>query len=107
MNEPKTLQELFDCPDRWVKGALSTRRGGWGFIDYLHKGPGNCFCLLGAIQQVYPLDETQIRNRCLAAIKEQFPNRYQSEYYSGIVDFNNHPETTFSELRAVIEKANV
>lgn len=103
--KPITLKELFDHPSRWIKGAVRGRRGGMGFVKTgVSPEEANCFCLVGGM--AYVLDRnsgySEMRGKIQTAICKLFPNRGKDH-----IDFNNHPDTTFTDLRRVIEEANV
>lgn len=105
--KPTSLKELFDCPARWIKKALSGRRGGMGFVELHSSQEKNCFCLVGGVGHVYGFGEGH-RTKLTAAVRKLFPRQYVENSFSDlIVDFNNHPDTTFADLRKVIEEADV
>lgn len=101
--KPTTLKELFDHPSRWIKGALRGRRDGMGFVrtGIPDCEEPNCFCLLGGAIEVYGSPSPQAK-RLREVITELFP-----QFQHSLVDFNNHSETTFADIRKVLEKANV
>lgn len=105
--EPTSLKELFDCPARWIKKALSGRRDSMGFVNLDCSQEANCFCLVGGIRHIYRFGGGH-RERLDVAVRKLFPNRVMRySIYDSVVSFNNHPDTTFADLRKVIEDADV
>lgn len=105
--KPTSLKELFDCPARWIKKALFGHRGGMGFVNLDCSQEANCFCLIDGIRRVYGYDEGHLE-KLRIAVRKFFPDRMmQTPFYDLVVSFNNHPDTTFADLRKVIEEANI
>lgn len=105
--KPTSLKELFDCPARWIKKALFGRRGGMGFVSLDSSQEANCFCLVGGVRHVYGFGVGH-NEKLREAVRKLFPNRMmQTPFYDLVVSFNNHPDTTFADLRKVIEEADV
>lgn len=82
--ECKTLVELFESPDRWIKGYLAKTAGGVKCSPLSKEATG--FCLIGGIQKIYTR----------ASI------RYYSNGYLSV--FNDHPRTTHKDLLAMAKQ---
>lgn len=105
MNAARTIYNGFQNGKRWIKG------------DYWS---GDSMCLVGALAEfLYHGDtaaDTVNRDataKAMAAIiTEQYPDRISSvdvAYGAGnkIIDFNDHPDTTWMDVDRVLEKLAV
>ena len=93
-----------DNPFEWVLDRL--REKGWmkGSFGPTH-GPN---CLVGASQNV-PLPGIgweRLCDRVDMVVKEQYPERRKGSLAT-VPNFNDHPDTTFSDVERVLEKAAV
>ncbi len=98
-----TVQSLFKRANRWTQGQLSDG-----------EGASKCYCFIGALEHCYRIDTDtatrrqrqrfiQAKSRTLSAIQALFP--YRSAY--NIAAFNDHPNTTIEDVRAVARRARV
>jgi hypothetical protein len=103
------MLDLLSDESRWLKGDYADRE--------LKK-----FCLVGAYGKLtrknpfyseYTGFRTSYLGRCLRVIREQFPDRLypEEDYVAGhydigdmIISFNDHEDTTFEDVRLVMEK---
>jgi exonuclease III len=83
-----TVQQFYKNESLWVKEALVQ---------------GHARCLLGAVNRCYGDDDLMLRKDVLNKIKAALP----PDYRHSIMAFNDAEETTFADIRRVIEKANV
>ena len=99
----KILQFL-DKPSKWTKGALARDHKD---IPVAADSPeACCWCLSGLISYCYSgLDASTIYNKVCDTIQLKFPDRADSEY--PLSRFNNNPETTYEDIRAVLLEAGV
>ena len=101
-----TLRELFKSARQWTKRAYAR--------DHKNKKIGRmvdecgpdavCWCLLGGLRRCYPdLNEyAEARKRLVMAI-----SLHKGRENISIPEFNDSVNTRFSDIRAVIEKAQV
>lgn len=84
---------LVDTPTKWTQGAYARRsdRQPWssGHSD------ATCFCVLGAVSRVRPV-EPQICRLLRAALPSHF---------TIISNFNDHPETRHTDVMALFDRA--
>lgn len=95
----KTIKELFTDASKWIKGTSWAKRDG----SYAPFEKAECFCLSGAAYKVYGSSRYDIDFRLDAAAKKLFSERYRNSYIS----VNDHPNTTFEDILAIIAEANV
>ena len=84
------LTKLYKSEEQWCKGI----------------GDGSCSCIVQRMLQLnYP---GTLHTKIQRAAQALFPNRGgtkgHSEYYS-FVAFNDHPDTTFADVQAVLKRA--
>lgn len=96
------LSSLLSCPERWTQKAGYRNHAG----EEVTRGEWCRCCLYTAIAQTdkgwIPYVVRAIRELGFAA---RAPMLYGELYVSGIIEFNDHPETTFDDVMAVIRKA--
>lgn len=105
------LSELYTDESKWVKTMFSgyratptaepVRRSEIALLGGSFPAP-NCFCLLEGIRQVITMDahrRATLREKIKLAIQKLFPERI-----NGIIGFNDHPDTTFADVQAVIRE---
>ena len=105
---PGSLQEFFDnTPEKWTQHDYARDKN--GRETSIFDPEATCFCLLGGISKVYNVtvddldDKTlEIREKINEAIRKLFPDRP-----SYIHKFNDHPDTTFEDIKKVLKEANV
>lgn len=86
------IKELFTDSSRWTKGALARDING-EFTDIDH---GYSFCLSRAIYKCYPYDSKLIIFKIKPKLKEPL-----------IVNWNDAPERTFEEVKALVEELDI
>ena len=97
------LQEMRDRVTRhtqWTKFKLHTEKK-------------TRSCLVGWVRKIenelgnqYQGDSIKAKDLIMEVIKEQFPERL-NRFNQNIPSFNDHPDTTFEDVRLVIEKAAI
>lgn len=96
------LQEMRDRVTKrtqWTKYKIATPKQ-------------NRFCMVGWVgriqqeQHVHHADAFQAKDLLMEVIREQFPERLK-RFSENIPTFNDHPDTTFEDVRLVIEKAAI
>lgn len=94
LGQLRAAYRLFDKKERWIK-----RSYGSAALD--------CYCLAGALRQVkngntyFGGDPIESRGFLMRAIKAGgFGHRGP-----GVIDFNDHPKTTYSDVRKVLRRA--
>jgi hypothetical protein len=88
--------ELLSDESKWTKKEIARDKSG----NCVHPKSSDavCFCILGAY---YKCESVGI-GRVSAAVRDLFPERDQ-----GIPYFNDHPETTFEDVRKVLLAAGL
>jgi hypothetical protein len=108
----KSVRALFAKQERWVKGYWQA----WRVDGYLYSGKPDfpavpCFCLQGALNQVYGEDtraNEQAQQRILKAIKKLgLRKRLNGEWTDEIIGFNDSRRTKWEHIKAVIHAARV
>lgn len=90
------LQQLFDKPEKWTKGAFAKNAKGEGVIP--DHPTATSWCLSGGLSHCYgdgPLS-TDIYHRIVKELNVPF-----------ISNWNDEPETTFDDIRNVITKLDL
>ena len=108
MTKFKTIQELFSDPKRWIKGSYA--RDAQGLLSAEDSEKAVCFCLLGAIGNVYPPGErSKVVGKVASAIQRIDPDFDTTSrgQYGIVVSWNDVPERTIEEVRKVVEIAGV
>lgn len=109
----KTIAELLATPDSWTDGQLA--RGSDGEFVSPTSPMAVCWCLLGAIEVIYPVDKTyglgfgqryreaySVSCRLQKSIAE-----LHSEFDGSVQDFNDADGRTHEEILAVVKHAGV
>jgi hypothetical protein len=97
------ILELLDAPEKWTKKTAA--RGASGSPLPPDSDQACCWCILGALQKCYPKGPADVEVEVLLkAIEKIFP---RTGTLGLITRFNDHPDTTFADVRAVLEEANV
>jgi len=104
----KKLSELFTDESTWAQKMFT----GFRPLPMLPPTPvseadptANCFCLSEGIRRVYPAPYSDgearraLRQLVIEAIHKLFPTRE-----GGIINFNDHRNTTFADIQAVIRE---
>ncbi len=104
-----TLLELFDQPDKWIKFCLANDKE--GKECYFGADRAYSYCLLGGIHRLV-YDESynvvELNRKLVQSIRKIFPSRVYSDANApAIVEFNNHQDTTFEDIRKVLEDAGI
>jgi hypothetical protein len=109
----KSLRALFAKQERWVKGYWNAWRDG----KYVYPvkpsdvNAVNCFCLDGALNQVYgkgSLAKEKAEKRLVKAIlKLGFRKRLKGPWESQLISFNDSRLTKWEHIKAVIHAARV
>jgi hypothetical protein len=91
INECKTVAELLESPERWIKGSM-----------YDNFSWPKQFCLYGAICHIYgPQKEGEYCDKIRTVLAET-PRASIS-----LVQFNDAPERTHSEVLEAVRKAGI
>lgn len=109
---PLKILDVLRKPEHWLKHRLAscrlaTDQEPTGGLVLATDPCAVSFCLVGAAIRCYrgsggALDEA------LQAIYNAMPEQYRHEGVTGcVVQFNNAPETKFSDIRRVLRAANV
>lgn len=101
-----TVQELLSDESKWTKGTFARDENNCN-IDPYSKG-AICWCIKGAIMRCYEGDDEywHANNEIRAAIAKL-------KYFDkptiniNIMGFNDNPNTTFADIRRVIEEADI
>jgi hypothetical protein len=106
--ESETTEEIikwFENPEHWNKNVMS-------FIG--KNGLTMSTCLLGGLDHVNgkPGSVDRVQEIITSVIREQFPDRLDyplddCDSADVIVGFNDHPDTTITDVRAMLEKTLV
>jgi hypothetical protein len=100
INECKTVYELLESPERWMKGAYSNREV-IAQTDGVNNPEATCFCILGAIRKVYNL--TRDSNEYAEKVK----NTLQLYHWEYLHEWNDAPERTHAEVLEAVRKAGI
>ena len=83
-----TVSELLNTESQWGQGMSIRRKGR--------------MCLLEAIYAVYPESNEYCRVKNLVTSHLSCGNSF-----TGVVQWNDHPQRTFADIRQVIEALNI
>jgi hypothetical protein len=89
------VSELLRDPSRWIKHAMA--RDALGELVPTCDTKACQWCLIGAVSRC-DVKSKPIRD----AIEKLFPDRFRDS----ILFFNDHPDTTFADVQAVLKEAN-
>ena len=91
MKKFKTLQEMFQDGNRWVKGKIRK-------VDY--HNISIAWCLEGAVQEVYTDNK-------IIQIKDKIKEYLVTKGFVGIVSFNDDDRTTIEDIRTCAKALNI
>jgi hypothetical protein len=102
----KAILDLYeDNPDKWIKGCIAQDRDG-DSCDY-SSPRAYSFCLVGAYHHLVSknvLDCKIYKDWATAIEVVAAPRRRPDLRDRSIVDFNNDPNTTFDDIKAVLQE---
>lgn len=90
-------KELFDKPEKWTKGHYSLMSNGEPCLPFM--GDAVCWCLAGAVHFCYQ-DNYKLRDAVFKTIDNSLG-------YLTISEWNDAPERTFEEVKALVEKLDI
>lgn len=93
------IQELLSDESKWTKGANARDKDGNAVIETMPQAAK--WCLVGAASKCSKCSDQ--RNTILTIASALGFNAYEGH----IVDWNDSPERTFAEVRALIEKLDI
>jgi hypothetical protein len=95
MNPIEQVRERLDGGRKWCKRSLADDDGS--------------FCLIGAAVRQQPLLVVRSVPLIVAVVQEQYPDRVAWFAVGGgvVSSFNDHPDTTWADVDAVLDKASV
>lgn len=97
-----TLSEWFTDESRWIQNTGAKNRD--GFQCPYYDPQVSAYCLYAAVIVFCVKDFTNTRTKLVKAIEAAFPDRVG---LSTIVRFNDHKDTTFEDIKKVIEMAGL
>jgi hypothetical protein len=94
------IKELYSGPEKWTKGVLARNAEGKQ-VDIKHP-TAECFCIIGALKKCYAsnIDDMQFQFAVAKIITELGP-------IDSLASWNDAPERTFEEVKALVERADV
>lgn len=95
----KSIAALYRDSKRWTSGEYARTKN--NRIVEASNPKAVKFCLYGALEFVYGSEYSRQSDALRKVIKKLFPLR------DGIVIFNDHPETSISDIRKVVKLAKV
>lgn len=101
----KTISALLNKPERWRKGDYEGYRTEDGYLVPIGNRKPNCWCLYGAIEEVYPRSKDQ--ERVEKKLKEAIQQHLKTNRFWGIESFNDRKSTSFEDVQAVLKIAKV
>ena len=102
------MKELLNKPSSWCQGPFAKDAEGNSVSVYSEKAV--CFCLQGALDVCYsesnrPEIGAKLNAECKKFERDvDIQEIFQELYYIG---FNEHEDTTFEDIRLVLERADV
>lgn len=97
------IKELLDTPDKWTQGTCA--RDTDGDATYSESPTAVCFCLLGAINKCYPIDEDNGANY---EVKDKVKAKViELSGYSSIANWNDVLERKFSDVKKLVEELDI
>jgi hypothetical protein len=96
------VKELLDSPERWTKGFQA--RNALGRPAMANSKQAMCWCLGGAINRCYPTIEH--RRVVLDRIFETVPEIVVL-HNDSLAEWNDAPERTFEDVRALVEELDI
>lgn len=100
------LRAFFDNdPSKWTKGYYAKTAEDCPIGAYSNNAV--CFCLLGGTQKLGLVLE-EVHKKLVPIIQKLYPDRDDpSGIISTIAYFNDHPDTTFEDIKKVLKAANI
>ncbi len=94
------IKDLLNSPDKWIQHCYAKKKN--GKLVHPAKPEAYCFCLRGALIQCYAnMQEKNVaENKLLKVVAE-------NTLHTGLIAFNDSPETTFEDIRRILEIADV
>lgn len=96
MSQYKTVAELLEAPERWTQGTYSKSESGDSV--YPRNPAAVCWCLLGAIDEVYDVGDP--RKKAYEAMQKTIDKCM-------LTMWNDAPERTHAEVLAAVRKAGI
>lgn len=84
------LTKLFDGPEQWCKGVSSS------------PSPR---CILNQLNLKIPLQSSELMDAVDQSARELFPSRAKGSKSAAGIHFNDHKNTTFADVQAVLKRA--
>lgn len=100
------IKELLKSEENWTKGEAARDKYGDRVSESSDRAVS--FCLVGAFWKCYPDGDDEAKRKLANVILEKHPDRAIPCLMPSnvIIDFNDHDNTTFEEVRAVVEAAD-
>lgn len=95
-----TLREVLKDESCWCKGMSAQSR--YGKSVPIASEMACRFCLHGAMEKSQFWPTVRLKE----AIEKLFPERW-SKYCHDLAKFNDHPDTTFADITAVLDEAGL
>lgn len=92
------VKELLSRPGAWHKGSYARDHAGRDVTG--DDGSACSFCLAGAIYRCYPKDSTEAIRKVENVLLERVG-------HPGVVLFNDGPNTTYDDIVAVVNEADI
>lgn len=90
--------ELLSDESKWTKFYFAKLPNGNG-VHWSNR-MAKCFCLAGALSRCGKSDAVNL-NRVYTVLQKLYPQ------HASLVDFNDHPATTFADIKAVLREAGL
>lgn len=102
--------DILSSEDAWVKGIVAVDESGKQV--YACSSLAVRWCIVGAIERVVGTDAPAypgIMRKISDSVAKLFPQFQKDLLYEGLnaIKFNNHRDTKYQDLRAVLEDAGV
>ena len=94
--------ELLDRPEKWTKGTWARDKAGMGV-------PGDSpaatqWCILGAVDRCYPTENVRLWSEALHHLVVALLHLHNTRL---IAEWQDRPETTWEQVRTLLERAGV
>jgi hypothetical protein len=101
------IKELLKSEEKWTKDEAARDKDGDRVSESSDRAVS--FCLVGAFWKCYPDGDDETRRKLANVILEKHPDRALPHLMPSnvIIDFNDNQNTTFEDVRAVLEAADV
>lgn len=96
---------VLSSPDKWTKGTYARDADGHAWCE---DDEAVCFCVSGALQHAHKLSFLDPDHEDHGAVRDAILTLYPSrvrDSLSTIPTFNDHPETTYDDILAVLHHA--